>query len=354
MRRFDERDIPFARFAYDPESSVYEDYYKRHPQRLERDLHIRSLPQLCSEGTMTWNPMMSPVADAIFKFLGDINTFSEQAVARTAPLESTPELLTKKIKALARHLGIQDVGITRLKDEHLYTHRGRKPEHYGEPVHLEHSYAIAFTVEMDEDMIDRSPQLEEIIETSTGYLRAGIAGMILSYWLRELGYEARNHMDGNYLLVAPLVAQEAGLGEIGRMGLLTTRKSGPRVRLGVVTTTAILIPDAPDPFGLMEFCEICGKCQKTCPGKAIPAEKNAFYDGIHYWKIDHENCYERWRSLGTDCGICLSTCPFSHNISFPESGSFEGQTEAIEKALADAEEKYGMRRYIREPLDIMK
>jgi len=354
MRRFDERDIPFARFNYEQDSEVFDDYYRRHPEKLERDLRIRSLPQLCSEGTMTWNPLMSPVADAIFKFLGDLNPLSEQPVRRETPLPVDPALLTKKVKALAKHLGVQDVGMTCLKDEHLYSHRGRKAEHYGEPVVLDHTYAIAFTIEMNEDMIDRSPQLEEVIETSTGYLKAGIAGMILSYWLRELGYDARNHMDGNYLLVAPLVAVESGLGEIGRMGLLTTRKSGPRVRLGIVTTNAELVPDAPDTFGLDAFCEICGKCQMTCPGKAIPLEKNAVYEGQAYWKIDHDNCYERWRSLGTDCGICLSTCPFSHGIEFPDSGSFEGRPEAIREALAASQEKYGMRRYIREPLELMK
>lgn len=226
MRRFDERDIPFARFNYELNSEAFDDYYHRHPEKLERDLHIRSLPQLCSEGTMTWNPLMSPVADAIFKFLGDINPLSEQPTLRETPLEVDPQLLTKKIKALAKHLGVQDVGIARVNEDHLYSHRGRKPQHYGDPVSLDHTYAIAFTLEMNEDMIDRSPQLEEVIETSYGYLRAGIAGMVLSYWLRELGYESRNHMDGNYLLVAPLVAEEAGLGEIGRMGLLTTRKAG--------------------------------------------------------------------------------------------------------------------------------
>jgi ferredoxin len=73
-----------------------------------------------------------------------------------------------------------------------------------------------------------------------------------------------------------------------------------------------------------------------------------------YWKIDHDNCYERWRSLGTDCGICLSTCPFSHGIEFPDGGSFEDRPEAIREALAVSQEKYGMRRYIREPLELMK
>ena len=49
---------------------------------------------------------------------------------------------------------------------------------------------------------------------------------------------ARAHIDGNYQVIAPLVARDAGLGTIGRMGLLMTPELGPRVRLAVVTTRA--------------------------------------------------------------------------------------------------------------------
>ncbi|QGU94782.1 hypothetical protein GOM49_06440 [Clostridium bovifaecis] len=48
-------------------------------------------------------------------------------------------------------------------------------------------------------------QIEEIIETSHGYLRSGIVGMALSCYIRKLRYEARNNMDGNCLVIEPLV-----------------------------------------------------------------------------------------------------------------------------------------------------
>lgn len=354
MRRFDERDTLFARMNYKLDSAAFEDYYGRHPEKKDQDLHLQSLPQLCSEGTLTWDPLTSPIADAIFHFLGDINTLSEQPVQRETTVKTSPTALTAKIKALGYHLGAQDVGITKLNDDHLYTYRGRKELNYGTPVILDHTYAIAFTFEMNQDMIDRSPYIEEVIETSTGYLNAGIAGMIISYWLRELGFESRNHMDGNYLLVAPLVARDAGLGEIGRMGLLTTRRSGPRIRIGIVTTNAELIEDQKDDFGMTEFCELCGKCVKTCPGKAIPKSKNATFEGEHYWKIDHEACYTLWRNFGTDCGICLSTCPFSHNINFEGIDTFKGKPDLIQTILDDFENQFGIRRRLKDPIEIAK
>lgn len=30
------------------------------------------------------------------------------------------------------------------------------------------------------------------------------------------------------------------------------------------------------------------------------------------WPTNVERCYAYWRSEGTDCGICMAVCPFSH------------------------------------------
>ena len=43
-----------------------------------------------------------------------------------------------------------------------------------------------------------------------GYIDAALIGMVLTYWIKGLGYEARSHMDGNYLMVMPLAAKVDG------------------------------------------------------------------------------------------------------------------------------------------------
>ena len=100
---------------------------------------------------------------------------------------------------------------TLTRKDHFYSHRGRKPEIYGDVIDVDHSYAIVFAVEMEKDKIDLAPAIEESIETSRIYVKISIVGMILAYYLRRLGYEARNHMDANYLLPLPSLAEEAGL-----------------------------------------------------------------------------------------------------------------------------------------------
>ncbi len=346
MKRFDERDIMFARMSYKEGSQQYEDYYKRNPEKKEIDDSFRKMPDLMGEGTATFDPINSPIGVSAFRFLGDIKGLSEGKV-NFKKTETNPDEITKKLKGLAKYYGADLVGITRMKEEFYYSHRGRGLA-YGEEINTFHKYGIVFAVEMDRDMINRAPSLPQAVEVTKGYVNAAIIGMILSYYICELGYNARNHMDGNYLVVAPRVAEEAGLGEIGRMGLLVTKKFGSRIRLGVVTTDMELIPDEADRFGIKEFCDICKKCARMCPGKAISNDPQEEVDGLLRWKIDQEKCYKVWRSVGTDCGVCLSTCPFSQEVDEELVEKMKGNEEVIDEILRRYEEKYKHRPFNRE------
>jgi ferredoxin len=134
-----------------------------------------------------------------------------------------------------------------------------------------------------------------------------------SFFLKELGHDALAHIDGNYQVICPIVAKDAGLGELGRMGLLMTPKHGPRVRIAVVTTNMPLIIDKPsfEP-SIIDFCNICKKCATTCPGNAISNENQEKIGNDIRWQINQEKCYNYWTICGTDCGRCLSVCPYSH------------------------------------------
>lgn len=342
MKRIDERDTMFARMSYKKGSKAYEDYYRRNPDKKEIDDKIRDKPHLCSEGTATYDKILSPIADANFAFLGGIKHLAEGPV-NSQKTETDPKRMTRVLKGLASHYGACLVGVTKMKDEHYYSHRGRHEKDYGKEVEVTHSYGIVFAVEMDKGMINRSPQVAEVIETSKAYVDVGIIGMQLAYYIRQLGYDARNHMDANYLVVTPRVAADAGLGQIGRNTLLITREYGSRVRLGVVTTELPLEIDEAIDFGMEAFCLACGKCVRTCPGKAISGD-----DDPAKWFLEQEKCYNMWRSIGTDCGICISACPFSQGIDSPCIDAIKGNPEMIQQILQIHEEKYGIRPYIKE------
>ena len=196
-------------------------------------------------------------------------------------------------------------------------------------------------------MINRSPIICEVIETSKSYVDAAIIGMILSYYIRSLGYEARNHMDKNYLVMTTLIAKDAGIGDIGRNSILTNKDYGSRLKLGVVTTNLPLDTDGYKDFGLEDFCNLCKKCAHNCPSHSLTVGPKFDELGQYNWQVDRETCYTKWRYLGTDCGMCISACPFSQNLeTIKNAETFKGEDELIKKALIEYKKKFGQRVFV--------
>ena len=205
------------------------------------------------------------------------------------------------------------MGIAELQPYHVYSHIGRGSGEYGAPITLTHRYAISFSVEMHHAMVGTGPAAPTVLESARQYVEAAKIAVELGNLVRSQGYPARAHIDGNYRVIAPLVARDAGLGEIGRMGLLMTATLGPRVRLGVVTTDLPLVPDdRSDDTSIIDFCRLCKKCADVCPVRAIPQDDRKEIDGVLRWRINADLCYRYWCAVGTDCGRCMAVCPYSH------------------------------------------
>jgi reductive dehalogenase len=223
--------------------------------------------------------------------------------------------MTTYVKNLARFYGALGVGVTELKPYHVYSHNGRGSGNYGEPIKLDHGYVIAITVEMDHNMT-RSV-LPASMETAKQYVEMARVAVQLAGAIRALGYRARAHFEGDYQVIVPLIARDAGLGEFGRMSILITPKLGPRVRIAAVTTDLELIPDQRrvDP-SVLDFCTLCKKCAENCPSKAIPFGDREEIDGALRWKINEQACYAYWNTSGVDCAICMAVCPYSHPDNF--------------------------------------
>ncbi len=312
VERFDERQIMFARARLEPGTSKYESYYAQNPEHQKSDQRTRELPGLLSLGAKFANRYQFASMDGSF-FLTDALRDAVDGPVSPDRVEKNSVEISSFLKGLARFYGALNVGITQLQPYHVYSHIGRGTGEYGAPVPMEHSYAIAFTVEMDFDLVGTAPKAPISMETGKQYVEAARVAVQLAEFIRLLGYEARAHIDGNYRVIAPLVARDAGLGEIGRMTILMTPKQGPRVRLGVVTTTLELVSDhrAAD-SALVDFCNICKKCADNCPSRSIPFDDRQEFEGALRWKIDPDTCFRYWNAVGTDCGKCMAVCPYSH------------------------------------------
>jgi ferredoxin len=310
--RVDERTIMFARWRLTPGTAQYEAYYREHPDHRAPDEAIRSLPGLLSPNAPMAEPLAFAATDAAF-FLPEALREAVDGPVTPNRQEISPEQASQYVKHLARYFGAHNAGIAEVKDYQVYSHIGRGSGVVGEPIHLDHPFVIVFTFEMSHAMVQAAPRAPETLETARQYSEAAQTAVQIATWIRGLGYQARAHIDGNYRLILPLAGRDAGLGEIGRMGLLMTPDLGPRVRLSAVSTTLPLLPDQPgDNPATLDFCRICKKCAENCPSKAIPFDDRQEVDEVLRWKINAEQCFHYWNKVGTDCGRCMMVCPFSH------------------------------------------
>ena len=313
--QIDERNVMFSRSELIPGTDNFNKYYQMFPEHKKADDNFRTLPGLLSEKASKYEPFTFTASIANFQ---TVEHFKHNV---TAPVKATTQdidsqKMSKFIKAWMKKLGVIDIGITELKPHHLYSYRGRN-YNFSQKVNNNHKYAIALTVEMNEEMIKDAPNGATIMESSQQYLRAGNFAMQLASFIGSYGYKARSHIDGNYEVVCPLVAKDAGLGEIGRMGLLMTPKLGSRIRISVVTTDMPLITDKAKDFAWMTtFCEFCKKCADNCPANAISKNPPEKIKGIKRWQISQEKCFTYWTKTGTDCAKCITVCPFSHPNNF--------------------------------------
>ena len=308
----DEREIIFARARLEPGGVDYESYYLDHPHQKSQDDASREQPGLLSPQARFMDPLHRASAVGSFSLTEALREAVDGPTA-VEKNQSPAKDLTKIVKKLAKYYGALDCGITILKPAHIYSHIGRGTGKYGDKVTLDHTFAIAVTVEMDYEMTGFGPNAPVVMESARQYVESAKVSVQLAAAIRDLGFPARAHIDGNYRVIAPLIARDAGLGEIGRMGLLMTPRQGPRVRVGIITTDIPLIPDSfrGEP-SILDFCRICKKCAHNCPSQSIPEGEREISNGVLRWKISPESCYHYWTIVGTDCGRCLAVCPYSH------------------------------------------
>jgi reductive dehalogenase len=310
--RVDQRDVVFAREEYRPGTEKYRIYYNLRPENKDIDDRMRDLPELLKPGGRYYDPNLSPQIDAVFDEIEKLTTAVDGDVAESREDDSA-EANTRTVKAMVRKQGAVAVGVTELNPMYVYSHVGRGPETWSAPIVNTHRYAIMFALEMDYYNVETAPHLPITGESARQYLIGSKISIALAAYIRSLGYPARAHVAGsNYQIMLPPVAQDAGLGELGRLGYLISPKYGPRVRLGAVTTDLPLLTDKPITFGVRDFCEKCLKCAVNCPSGAIPRGDRETVRGVEKWPLNVERCIHYWRRIGTDCGLCMKVCPFSH------------------------------------------
>lgn len=310
ISQFDERDHMFSRMSMQNSPDNSEEYYKMNPDSEAVDKKISKDPNLGEPGAKFYNRNYSTLANSAFNLLDRTSGIRAGNISEEKK-ENDPVEMTKVINWIAKYYGAVDIGITEVKGYHLYNYHGRKESNWGEPVRNNHKYGIVIVVRMDQDMIGQAPTLPVLLESSKQYVESAKIAHLIAEYIRELGYDAISHVDGSYDILAVPMAKDAGLGEVGRMGILVHRKLGPSVRLSVVTTDLPLIISKKKDEHIEEFCKICKKCALNCPSGSVPVSNKPSSRNFNHWSVDQQSCYSYWRKIGTDCGFCIRVCPYS-------------------------------------------
>lgn len=252
-----------------------------------------------------------PLGAALASMTAHMLPLVEGTVARTqAPLPEDPRAVSQHIKRLGYFLRADIVGICRLPQYAVYTH-----DLAGNPVELDHDYAIVILVDQDYDTMCGSTGDDWISgsQSFVGYSSSAFASCIMADYIRRLGYPARAHHVFSYqVLVVPLLLL-AGIGEMCRAGIVLNPFLGTRFKAAVVTTNLPLEPDSPVDFGLQEFCRKCSQCAVGCPARAIPYGEKVVVNGYENWRLDSERCtkYRIGNQAGSSCGRCIKVCPWN-------------------------------------------
>jgi len=232
-----------------------------------------------------------------------------------------PKEMTAHIKRVARYLGASDVGIMRVRAPFLYAEGAYPDEGTGsggtasgsltpEEAAERYPYAIALVYAWDYEMgrAHRHRIGDAAYHFGAEHLRATYAN--LASYIREMGYSVATRV-----ATSMPVALAAGLGEMGRHGMLITERFGARVHLGdPILTDMPLVTDEPIDIGVTDFCQVCKKCANTCPTNSITTKGKEVINGVEKFKINWETCY-RLRPHVMDywdiCLTCVTVCPYT-------------------------------------------
>jgi len=223
------------------------------------------------------------------------------------------EKMSIDIKKIASYYGAYQVGITSIDENWIYA---KDMNNTDINIPKECKFAVVMTVKMDGSAIKTSPSYKACTATGLAYSQMAFLVSCMAEFIRNLGFKAIP-MGNDTALSIPL-AIDAGIGELGRNGLLITPEYGPCIRICKVFTDLPLKTDNPITFGVSSYCRNCKKCVEACEADAIQTDDEPSFktacpsnrQGVLRWAVNQDKCYKFWIENGGECSNCIASCPF--------------------------------------------
>jgi ferredoxin len=270
------------------------------PSRVEIPLEMLELLETRSDIRMRHSFPIRILFSILKNILYSIDSMSENP---PNPSTNASEEIVNQIKEFAKSLGVGPIGFVKLPRDLIF-------QEYG----VLYDDAIILAMEMNMEKINNAPSQDTMDMVFETYDDLGIAANKITELLREHGYAAQaDHPLGGLALFPPL-AQKAGIGWIGKHGILITPEFGPRIRLAAIYTSIQNLPyDNTNPHSwISEYCENCRLCIEKCPAKAI-LDDPIKQDSGRMTYISKQPCFEYFTQFYC-CSVCIKVCPFSKSV----------------------------------------
>lgn len=137
------------------------------------------------------------------------------------------------------------------------------------------------------------------------YINFGNVTCLLSDYLRKEGFATQVLHPAEEVISLSKLGQDAGLGYIGKNGLLITPELGPRLKVSAILSTIenLDYSQKNSHEWIESYCKTCDKCIKGCPENAL-VEKDDKSAKATYIK---EKCLI---GCSEGCTCCITCCPF--------------------------------------------
>jgi len=212
------------------------------------------------------------------------------------PKKEINDLLIKDFEDKSKKLGIVSIGYSKIPKEIFNKNNA-----------LNYSNAIVFTYPIGMDIINETPSDKAQIFNYYLYSKFGDITYELSDYLRKEGYATQVLHPFEGVIDLAKLGQEAGLGFIGKSGLLISPELGPRLKVSAILTTVENLPFSEENSHdwIKNYCMRCSKCIKSCPEDAL-RENN---DKLAKADINDIKCI----GCSQGCTYCIESCPFYEN-----------------------------------------
>ena len=274
-----------------------------------------SIPQLMIEYGPGVNKSLKMRIPIIHKMIGCIYQSHKSASSITKnPKLNKNKISDEELVKLERYIRMFDIdmiGYTKVKQEMIFK------DHK-----ILYDNAIVLIKEMKKEQMSTAPSKQALKEVFRTYYDLGVCVNKIASYLRNKGYNSMAGPaiggDTNYVALA----QSAGLGEIGKHGMLITNADyGVSHRISVIYTDITNLPKSKvnNHTWIKDFCNECNRCINAC-------KANAIYDeAIDKSSIDQKKCATPFANE-YGCSGCIKECSFFNGNYEKIKQSFLGTT----------------------------